>query len=106
MAYGVGFGVYKMKHLERIYTGWKESFHDDGTLRSKKYLVDGKKMENATYYYKNGVVKAIGNFKSNLRNGIWQFNNKAGKTRKKNKVPEGKFKIPKKTLKSYVGTYQ
>jgi len=106
LAYGSGFGVYKMEKLRPLPSGLVQDFYENGNLKSAIYYEKGQKNGKAKYFNETGKLARSGIIKNNLQNKQWQFYDSNGDFQKKLKYQNGIVKIPAKTLQSYVGKYQ
>lgn len=106
LAYGVGFGVFKMEQLNPVANGIVKDYYDNGKMEASVFYKNGKKDGNAQFYFENGTLKSKGQLKGNLRNKSWVFYDEKGNQIKKLKYKNGTVQIPEKTLQSYVGKYQ
>ncbi|MCD4694829.1 MAG: hypothetical protein K8S16_01210 [Bacteroidales bacterium] len=50
-----------------------KDYYIEGGLAFEAVIDTGYLNGKATYYYKNGNIKATGNYKSEIRNGIWKY---------------------------------
>ena len=105
--YGVGFGVYKGSNVAREQNGKgiKEDFFEDGQLKSKAQLINGKKNGLATIYHPNGKVASTGRYEENLKKGTWKYFDDSGQLLEKTKMKNGVAAINKKILQDYIGNY-
>lgn len=49
------------------------NYFDNGNIKSKGYLLNGKKDGLAIVYYKNGSVKEKGYWKNDKQDGTWNY---------------------------------
>ena len=73
LAYGVGYGVYKMQKLKAYPSAMLNTFHSNGRIQSALQYQDGRKSGPATYYDQAEQVISKGRLKNNLRQGTWHF---------------------------------
>ena len=105
LAYGVGFGVFKYFGNQNPIETFHEELYSEGELRARYKIKDGKRNGLAVIFYQNGRVESQGNYKNNLKNGKWKYYNESGELSYESVIKNGIYKLPKKTLQSYVGTY-
>lgn len=65
--------------LNTIDSSFVQFVYDNGSIRSKGLLVDGKPDGYWYNYYDNGTIKSEGNRVEFLLNGLWKFYNVEGK---------------------------
>ena len=106
IAYGTGFGVYKLENPKPMPFGKKRTFHESGKIKSEIEYADGQKNGSATYFHESGKIKSKGIYQKNVRHGKWQFFNKTGTLVKTENFQNGAVKIKKKELQKFAGSYQ
>ena len=106
LAYGVGFGVYKMNSLQALPNQLVQTHYPNGTLQSDITYQKGKQQGAATFYHPNGQIKSKGKLKDNLRQGKWRTYDNTGNLLETIPYQEGMAKVSNQALQSYVGTYQ
>lgn len=106
LAYGVGFGVFKMNDLQPLPNGFVTTHFPDGTIKSTLQYEKGSQQGNAIFYHPNSQIKNKGKLRENLRHGKWHFYNNKGDKVKTIKYRNGVAKIPQEVVKKYVGKYQ
>ena len=106
LAYGVGFGVFKMKGPKALPKGKVVDYYDNGRVRSRLSYQDGIRQGSAKFYFENGQLKSQGRMKKNWPHGNWQFFTEQGELIHKLKYRYGSTRIPQKDLAEYAGTYR
>lgn len=100
LAYGTGFGVFKMDGLQPLPTGMIT------TAQSAIHYEKGSQHGKATYHHHNGQVESQGTLCNNLKHGKWTFYNSEGRKTNTLKYRNGMVKVSKKTLQTFAGEYQ
>ena len=106
LAYGTGFGVFKMKNPKPLPNSPQKDYFENGKLASNVFYKNGLKHGHAEYYYENGTLKSHGSYNQNLRSGKWTFFNENGEVLNKIKFKNGQAKISKETYKDFIGSYR
>jgi antitoxin component YwqK of YwqJK toxin-antitoxin module len=60
------------KYFEKLSGDKLVSYYPDGSISSTVKIMDGKLEGPATFYYKNGKAKLVGQYKSGQKDGVWQ----------------------------------
>ncbi len=105
LAYGVGFGVYKMEELRPLKNGLVNEFDESGNLKSAVYYRNGVQWGKVKHFDEKGRVVSSGRMKKNLQHGKWKIEDKSGKVDIL-KYRYGRAKVSESLLKSYTGKYQ
>lgn len=106
LAYGTGFGVYKLQNPKPLPNGEQTDYYENGKIKSAVHFKDGMHDGSAKHYHKNGNRKAIGNLKNNLRIGTWTFFDESDKKTYSTKFKNGVAQISNKSFKDFVGKYK
>ncbi len=106
LAYGTGFGVYKLKHPKSLPNDIQTDYFENGKVKSAIQFQDGSRNGSAKFYYENGSRKEVGMFKNNLRIGTWTFYDESDKKIYSTKFKNGLAQISKKTFKAFEGAYK
>ena len=67
---GIAFGVTLLFSCGDI--RYKEEYYPSGELMYKVEIVDGKQNGESVYYYENGTIRQVGNWKNDLEHGIFK----------------------------------
>ncbi len=105
LAYGTGFGVFKMKSQKPLPNGLVNSYFENGNLKSKITFQNGIKTGKATYFHENGKIKSSGKLVKNTQQGTWKFYNENGLFSKKVKFKNGVAKVNKSEYEKFAGAY-
>jgi len=100
LAYGTGFGVFKMDGLQPLPNG------KITTNQSSIHYKEGSQHGKAIHYYPNGQIESKGTLQNNLRHGKWITYNSKGNKTSILKYQNGMAKVSKMSLKRFAGKYQ
>lgn len=106
LAYGTGFGVFKLENPSDMPFGKKRTFHESGVLKSQIEYVDGQKNGMATYFHESGKAKSKGTYVKNVKHGKWQFFDETGQRKETLKFSNGAIRMSKKELYKFEGKFE
>ena len=107
LAYGVGFGVFKSTNIQSSLDQDIIENDDNGNTKTITHYKNGYKSGASKNYFPNGNVESFGNYKKNLKHGVWTYSLKEdGSVFEKVKMKNGIAKISKKKLANVAGKYE